>query len=87
MDGKYALISSLRNGELTIFDIKSRKEIKRLKIGNGAAGIQMHPDGTKAYLACSRDNFIAVIDLKTFEDIKHFDVGGEPDGLAWSVSK
>ena len=87
IDGKYALISSLRNGELTIMDTKTRKEIKRLKLGRGAAGIQMDPDGSRAFIACSGDNYIAIIDLRSFEDIKHFDVGGEPDGLAWVMMK
>lgn len=86
-DGKFALITSLRNGELTIIDIKSHKEVKRMKVGTGAAGILMDPNGTRAFIACSADNYIAVLDLKTLEIVKHFDVGGEPDGLAWAVSK
>ena len=68
-------------------DTKTRKEIKRLKLGRGAAGIQMDPDGSRAFIACSGDNYIAIIDLRTFEDVKHFDVGGEPDGLAWVMMK
>ena len=83
-DGKLAFISSLQSGELTIYDTKSRKEVKRLKIGHGAAGILMDPDGSRVFVACSADNYIAVIDLKTLEVIKHFDVGGTPDGLAWA---
>ncbi|HTS44205.1 MAG TPA: YncE family protein [Puia sp.] len=84
-DGKQVFISSLQSGELTIYDAKSRKEIKRLKIGHGAAGILMDPDGSRAFVACSADNYIAVIDLKTLEITTHFDVGGVPDGLAWAV--
>ena len=84
-DGKKVFISSLQSGELTIYDAKSRKEIKRLKIGHGAAGILMDPDGSRAFVACSADNYIAVIDLKTLEVTTHFDVGGVPDGLAWAV--
>jgi len=59
--------------------------VKRLKIGHGAAGILMDPDGSRAFVACSADNYIAVIDLKTFEDIRHFEVGGVPDGMAWAI--
>lgn len=83
-DGKLALISSLQTGEVTIYDVKTRKEIKRLKIGNGDAGILMDPDGTRAFVACSADNYVAVIDLKTLEVSNHIDVGGNPDGLAWA---
>src|SRR6185503_19655781 len=42
-DGKLVFISSLQTGELTIYDSKSHKEIKRLKIRHGAAGILMDP--------------------------------------------
>jgi len=84
-DGKLVFISSLQSGELTIYDAKSQREIKRLKIGHGAAGILMDPDGSRAFVACSADNYVAVIDLKTLEITSHLDVGGVPDGLAWAV--
>ena len=84
-DGKLVFISSLQSGELTIIDAKSHKEIKRLKLGKGAAGILMDPDGSRAFVACSADNYIAVIDLKTLEVTSHFEVGGVPDGLAWAI--
>jgi len=83
-DGKMVLIASLRTGELTIYDAKSRKELKRLKPGNGAAGILMDPDGSRVFVACSPDNYVAIVDLKTLEVTRHFDVGGTPDGLAWA---
>jgi len=85
LDGKRVLISSLRGGDLVVYDAASRKEWKRLPIGHGAAGILIEPDGARAFVACTPDNSIAVIDLKTFEVTGHIDVGGEPDGLAWAV--
>jgi YVTN family beta-propeller protein len=84
-NGKLIFISSLQTGELTIYDAKSQMEIKRLKIGHGAAGILMDVDGSRAFVACSADNYVAVIDLKTLEVIRHIDVGGIPDGLAWAI--
>lgn len=84
-DGKRVFISLLGGGDLVIYDAASRKEFKRVKIGHGAAGILMDPDGSRAYVACGPDNYVAVIDLKTLEVIGHIDVGGEPDGLAWAV--
>jgi YVTN family beta-propeller protein len=84
LDGKHVLISSLRGGDLVVYDAASRKEWKRLPIGHGAAGILIEPSGARAFVACTPDNSIAVIDLKTFEVTGHIDVGGEPDGLAWA---
>jgi YVTN family beta-propeller protein len=85
LDGKLALISSLGSGDLVIYDVAARKELKRVKIGHGAAGILIQPDGSRAFIACTPDNYVAVLDLKTLEVTGTIDVGGEPDGLAWAV--
>jgi YVTN family beta-propeller protein len=84
-NGKLVLISSLRDGDLVIYDAASRKQFKRVKIGHGAAGILMDPEGNRAFIACGPDNYVAVLDLKTLEVTGHIDVGGEPDGLAWAI--
>ena len=84
-DGKLVLISRLGDGDLVIYDAASRKEFKRVRIGHGAAGILMDPEGSRAFISCGPDNYVAVLDLKTLEVTGHIDVGGEPDGLAWAV--
>jgi len=86
-DGKLVLISMLGDGDLVIYETASRKEFKRVKIGHGAAGILMDPDGNRAFIACGPDNYVAVLDLKTLEVTSHIDVGGEPDGLAWAIRR
>jgi YVTN family beta-propeller protein len=83
-DGKLVLITSLRDGDLLVYDAASRKEYRRVHIGDGAAGILIDPDGTRAFVACTPNNYVAVVDLKTLEVRGHIDVGGEPDGLAWA---
>jgi YVTN family beta-propeller protein len=83
-DGKQVFISSLGSGDLVIYDAQTRKEVKRVKIGHGAAGILMDPVGGRAFVACSADNYIAIVDLKTLEVTGKLDVGGVPDGLAWA---
>jgi DNA-binding beta-propeller fold protein YncE len=84
-DGKLAFISSLRTGDLVVYDVKTRREVKRLNLGKGAAGILMDPNGTRAFVACSADNYLAIVDLKTLEVTGRLDVGGVPDGLAWAI--
>ncbi len=86
-DGKLVFISSLGSGDLVVYDSRTRKEVKRIKIGHGAAGILMDPDGSRAFVACSPDNCVAVINLKTLGVVNHIDVGGEPDGLALAERK
>lgn len=86
-NGKLVFISSLRSSDLTIIDAATRKDVKHLKIGHGAAGIQMQPDGTRAYVACTQDNYVAVINLDTLEVSGHINAGHQPDGLAWAVQR
>ncbi len=85
LDGRLVFVSTLGGPDLAIFDAASRKEVKRIPLGHGAAGILMQPDGARAYVACSPDNYVAVIDLKTLEVVGRIDAGREPDGLAWAV--
>ncbi|HTF19623.1 MAG TPA: YncE family protein [Chryseolinea sp.] len=84
-NGKLAFISSLSTGDVFIYETATQKQVKKLKVGKGAAGILMDPDGSRVFIACSADNYIAVIDLKTLEVTSHLDVGGIPDGMAWSI--
>jgi len=83
-DGMRVLISTLRNGDLFVYDAVSHKELKRINIGHGAAGILMDTDGSRAFIGCTPDNYVAVIDLKKLEVSGHINLGG-PDGLAWAV--
>jgi DNA-binding beta-propeller fold protein YncE len=82
-DGKWVLVSSLRGGDLTVFDAAKRTEAKRIPIGHGAAGIVVQPDSARAYVACSPDGHVAVIDLQAMTVVGKIPAGNEPDGLAW----
>jgi YVTN family beta-propeller protein len=81
-NGKLVLVTP--GSALVILDAATHKEVKRLASVHGSGGIQMQPDGARAYVACGRDNYVAVIDLKTLELVGKVDVAG-PDGLAWAV--
>jgi len=84
-DGKLALISSLRGSDVTIIESASRKTVKRIAVGHGAAGIQMQPDGARAFVACSPDGYVAVINLHSLEVAGRIEAGRDPDGLAWAT--
>jgi YVTN family beta-propeller protein len=87
-DGKLVFVSSLSgDGGLAVFEASSRREVKRVNVGHGAAGILMQPDGTRAYVACSPDNYVVAIDLKTLEVTGRINAGHQPDGLAWAVRR
>ena len=84
LDGKLVLISDLGTGDLIILDAAQRKEIKRLKLGRGCAGILLSPDGAHAFVAVSSDDKLIVLDLKTLEVTAELATGKQPDGLAWA---
>lgn len=86
-DGKLVFVSTLGGPNLSVFDSATRKAVKRIKIGRGAAGIQMQPDGSRAFVACSPDDYVAVIDVKSLEMTGKIAGVKEPDGLAWAVRK
>jgi YVTN family beta-propeller protein len=87
-DGKLVFVSSLSGGGgLAVFEASSRREVKRVNVGHGAAGILMQPDGMRAYVACSPDNYVVAIDLKTLEVTGRINAGQQPDGLAWAVRR
>ena len=86
-DGKLVLISDLGTGDLVVLDAAARKEIKRVSLGHGAAGILIRADGSLAYVAVSRDNYVAVVDLKTLSVVGRIATGKGPDGMAWAARK
>jgi len=86
-NGKLVFISSLGGGDLVILDALSGNDVKRVKIGHGAAGILMQPDGARAFVACSPDNYVLTVDLKSLAVTGHLEVGKDPDGLAWAMRK
>jgi DNA-binding beta-propeller fold protein YncE len=83
-DGKRVLVSSLRTGDIFVYDAATHQLIKQFNTGKGAAGILMDDDGSRAFIGCTGDNYVAVVDLKTLEVSGHIPVGGA-DGLGWAV--
>jgi YVTN family beta-propeller protein len=81
-NGKLVLISA--GQALVVLDAATHREVKRLTSVHASGGIQVQPDGERAYVACGRDGYVAAIDLKTLEMVGKVDVAG-PDGLAWAA--
>ena len=86
-DGKHVLVSLLGNPDLVILDAATRRVIKRLPIGTGAAGILIDPTASRAFVAQTPGNKISVIDLTTLTITATIPNINEPDGLAWAVSR
>lgn len=85
-DGTRVAVISVRTGDLLFFDAKTRKEIKRIKTGQGAAML-MDAVGNRLFLSCSPNDYIAVVDLAKMEVSGRLQTGGRPDGLEWGVTE
>src|SRR5579871_3580941 len=86
-DGQLVFVSSLNGADVAVLDVGLKEVVKRIPVGHGAAGIQMEPNGARAFVACTPDNYVAVIDLKTLAVTGKIDAGGNPDGMAWAVQR
>ncbi len=61
-DGKYALLTSwTRKGELIVVDVASCREIKRIHVGDRAIGVEISPDGTRAFVGCEDSKEVVVM--------------------------
>ena len=85
-DGKRVLISDLGTGDLLVLDAASRRELKRINLGHGAAGILLAPGAARAYVAVSPDDQVAVVDLQTLSVTGRIATGKGPDGMAWAAA-
>ena len=77
----------IEGANLVILDAASRKEIRKLKLGGGSAGILIVPDGSRAFIAVSTAHRVVVLDLNSFELIGQIPKGKQPDGLAWPFAR
>jgi DNA-binding beta-propeller fold protein YncE len=83
-DGRLVLVTMHTGKDVVVFDAHRRQMVKRIPIEQrGASGIQVQPDGKRAFIACPRDHYVAVVDLVRLELAGKIDAGLEPDGLAW----
>jgi YVTN family beta-propeller protein len=90
-DGQHVLVSALGHFgtpqpdhvNLIVIDVASRKTVRTLDLGGGAAGMLIAPEGSRAFVAVSGGGKVAVIDLHTFTLSGQIAPMGQPDGLAW----
>ncbi len=82
-DGKRALATQW-NGPVMVFDVASRKEVKRIDTGGMGASILITPDGSRAYIGMTDKDRVAIVDLAKLEVVGSLATGEGPDGMAWA---
>lgn len=82
-DGETALLPDLRNEELRVVDVASRKERTRVSFpGGGPQSVVFSADGRYAFQSLSQENRVAVIELDTGAVVGYLPAGHRPDGIA-----
>ena len=82
-DGNLVLVSDPESNQVLVIETKTRKLRQRISTPAQPLGIQITPDGKRAYVACSGAGQVAIIDLGTLAVEGTIDVGPGPDGMAW----
>jgi len=78
------LVSSAQSGELIVLDAATRKELKRIAVGEVPVGILITPDGKRAFVATMQTGQVTAVNLDDLSVIKKIEPGQGPDGLAWA---
>jgi len=81
--GRHVLVADLRGHEVIVYDAVGRREVRRIDVGGGSEGMQMTPDGRRAFVAVSPMNKVAVVDLASFSVIAEIPGLNNPDGMTW----
>lgn len=83
-DGKTAYVRDFVNS-VAVLDLDSGEVKKIIKVGNGHAGIDVLPDGSRIVTGAIGDTIVTVIDPETLEVIKKIEVGAGPHGVRASA--
>ncbi|HEX2253691.1 MAG TPA: cytochrome D1 domain-containing protein [Thermoanaerobaculia bacterium] len=87
-DGRWVLVSNAESGDLTVIDAGERRVARRIELPAGKTsapiGIEIAPDGKRAWIAHTAADLVQVLDLETWKPTATLATGDEPDGMAYS---
>ncbi len=100
-DGTRALVTNARAATVSVFDVDSRALLHTIQVAVPGAeyrdtllgraalpiGIEIHPDGRRAFVAVSGGDEVAVIDTATWRIVDRWPTGREPDALGVIVTR
>ena len=75
-------MSCLQSDAVTVFDARTRLLLATIPVGAAPVGIQMTPDGKRAYVANTNADLVTVFDVPARKVLATFTTGNEPDGMA-----
>lgn len=85
-NGKYAFVSSIRTGDVTVFELKTGEMITQIHSGDGAEGIAVSPNGKELWVTNRGENTLSVFDVSTFDLLNKVPCGEFPIRAKFSPS-
>lgn len=68
-------------GHVGVVDLRTRKLLHVIKVGNGHGGIDVIPGGRYVFTGAIADEYVDVIDPHTYKVVKRIKVGASPHGV------
>jgi DNA-binding beta-propeller fold protein YncE len=83
-DGRRAFVACWsEQGELVSFDVKTRKETGRVRVGDQAIGLVLSPDEKHVLIGCEHTDGVHVVNTKTLKVEHRIHTGDGSDALAF----
>lgn len=77
-NGKRAFVSSIRTGNVTVFNLETGERLGQLYSGKGAEGIAVSPDGKEVWVTNRADNTITIFDTRSLQELGKLKCGDFP---------
>ncbi|WP_103020550.1 YncE family protein [Salinibacter altiplanensis] len=81
-DGRHALVSAPRAGEVALYNAQSRRLMTRLEVGSKPIGV-LAPTDDRAYVANAGSGTVSIVDLNARAVTDTIPAGRGPDGMAY----
>jgi YVTN family beta-propeller protein len=77
-DGARMYVVHMGSGDVSVFDVATRRKVAHLDVGDGPRGIAVAANGRRAYTANSLSGDVSVIDTETLREIRRIPVTTSP---------
>jgi YVTN family beta-propeller protein len=84
LDGKRVLVSDPASNTLLVYDAATKELVRTLTMAAQPSGIQLTPDGKRAFVACAGAKQVQIVDLDKLAITSSVETGNVPDGLAYA---
>lgn len=83
-NNKYLLVSNWSSGDISVIDLKTEKQLKKIRVGTHPRGIAISRDSKIAYIAIMGSSRLVKLNLDNFSKENIEDVGKSPRHLVLS---